>query len=67
MTIQLLKKHVQILKKAARANKGVLPSYTALERAGLFRSYDVVRAAGLLYRFKRAMRPLARKRQRGKA
>lgn len=61
MTIQILKKHVQVLKKAARANHGVLPSYTALERNGLFRSYDVVRAAGLLYRFKRASRLRSKK------
>jgi hypothetical protein len=56
MTIQILKKHVQALKKAASANHGVLPSYTALNKAGLFHSYDVVRAAGLLYRFNRAFR-----------
>jgi hypothetical protein len=56
MTIGTLKKHVQILRKEARRNRGVLPSTTTLENRGLFYSYDIVRAAGLLYRFKRAFR-----------
>jgi hypothetical protein len=42
------------LKTLARKGKGKLPSYTWLNTNGYFSDYEVVRAAGLLGKFKRA-------------
>ena len=53
MTIATLKKHVQILQKIACENYGFLPPYAWLNANGYFGSYDTVRRAGLLWRFKR--------------
>lgn len=41
-----VQKHVEILTNLAnrKSNKGVLPTYTWLERNGYFRSYEVMRA-----------------------
>jgi hypothetical protein len=35
-------KHVKILEQVARKNKGKLPTYTTLEKNGLFRSYEIM-------------------------
>jgi len=49
-------KHFDRLQKLAarKKNKGILPSYSWLNANGFFHSYDVVRKAGLLSKFKRA-------------
>ncbi|HTQ59965.1 MAG TPA: hypothetical protein VMI32_07070 [Candidatus Solibacter sp.] len=54
MSIETLKKHVRILQSLAKKNKGKLPTYTWICANGYFYSYDMVRQAGLLYRFDRA-------------
>jgi hypothetical protein len=53
-----VEKHFARLQRLAqrKKNKGVLPSYSWLDKNGYFRSYDVVRMAGLLKSFKRAHR-----------
>ena len=51
---ETVKKHFQILKALASKNGGKLPAYTKLNASGHFYSYDVVRKAGLLKKFKRA-------------
>lgn len=44
---ETIQKHVEILTNLAnrKRNKGVLPTYTWLEKNGFFRSYEVMRAA----------------------
>lgn len=42
-TAETVKKHVEILGKLAKKNKGVLPTYTWLNDHGYFRSYEVMR------------------------
>ncbi len=51
-----VQKHFDRLQKLAnrKKNKGVLPSYSWLEKHGFFYSYDVVRITGRLSEFKRA-------------
>lgn len=46
-------KHFLKLQSVANKNRGVLPSFSALNRRGLFYTYEVVRKAGLLSKFKR--------------
>ena len=50
-----VEKHFARLQRLAqrKKNKGVLPSYSWLDKNGFFHSYDVVRAAGLLGQFRR--------------
>ena len=36
-------KHVAILEKLAKKNKGILPTFTEINAAGAFRSYEVAR------------------------
>jgi hypothetical protein len=49
-----IQKHFERLQKLAAKHDGVLPSYTWLDKHGYFVSYDIVRVAGLLKKFKRA-------------
>ena len=51
---ETVQRHFDRLSKLAAKTNGVLPPYTWLNRRGYFVSYDVVRKAGLLKKFKRA-------------
>jgi hypothetical protein len=45
-----VQKHVEKLTKLASKHKGVLPSYTWLNKHGFFRSYEVMRAVPSAFR-----------------
>lgn len=40
----VVKKHVALMEKLAKKNKGQMPTYTWLEKHGYFHSYEVMRA-----------------------
>jgi hypothetical protein len=49
-TPKTVQKHVEILGKLAKKNKGKLPTYTWLNEHGYFRSYEVMRAVSGKFR-----------------
>jgi len=51
---EVVQRHFDKLTKLAAKRGGVLPPYTWLNNHGYFGSYDIVRQAGLLKKFKRA-------------
>jgi hypothetical protein len=54
MSKQTVRKHFRKLETLARRNHGVLPTAKWLNANGFFGSYDIVRKAGLLGKFKHA-------------